>query len=354
MLLADEVGLGKTIEACLLLREYLLRGLVKRVLILVPTSLVSQWHEELYSKFALEFSIPPKTATADKPEYWANTDLVLTSLPFAKSKRRADVVTAADWDLVIVDEAHHCKNRKTLNWKLVNQLKRRHLFLLSATPVQNNLMELYNLLTLLDPGHLKTETDFKKKYIRRGSPRDPLNRERLRSLLGEVMIRNTRSLVQMDLPPRYAQTLMAEPHDEEQQLYQQLNEYLRHRKIPLDTPGDSPSNVIEEVALQENIEGADGNFPPLTRRQLSALLLASGSHPRALAQSLENVAGEDPRTRPIIELARRIKRSAKEEKLLKWLGQNGHEKVLVFACFRRTLEQLQQLLDEEGIAFTTL
>jgi len=358
VLLADEVGLGKTIEACLLLREYLLRGLVKRVLILVPTSLVSQWHEELYSKFSLEFSIPPKTATADKPEYWANTDLVLTSLPFAKSKRRADAVTAADWDLVIVDEAHHCKNRKTLNWKLVNQLKRRHLFLLSATPVQNNLMELYNLLTLLEPGHLKTETDFKKKYIRRGSPRDPLNRERLRSLLGEVMIRNTRSLVQMDLPPRYAQTLMAEPHDEEQQLYQQLNEYLRQRKIPLNIPGGSPDHLTKEAAAgegsqEEHFAGDEKKFPPLTRRQLSALLLASGSHPRALAQSLENVAGKDERTRPIIELARRIKRSAKEEKLLELLGQNGHEKVLIFACFRRTLEQLQQLLDEEGIAYTT-
>ena len=318
VLLADEVGLGKTIEACLLLREYLLRGLAKRVLILVSTSLVSQWHEELQSKFALEFSIPPRTVAADRSEYWANTDLVLSSPPFAKSKRRADAVTAADWDLVIVDEAHHCKNRTTLNGKLVNRLKRRHLFLLSATPVQNNLLELYNLLTLLEPGHLKTETDFKKKYIRRGSPRDPLNRERLRSLLGEVMIRNTRSLVQMDLPPRYAQTLMAEPHSEEQQLYWQLNEYLRQRKIPQVVPGDSPGNVpaetnveanVEEDSIEENTKENDQSFPPLTRKQLSALLLASGSHPRALAQSLENVAGEDERTRPIIELARRIKRS---------------------------------------------
>ena len=344
VLLADEVGLGKTIEACLLLREYLLRGLIKRVLILVPTPLVSQWHEELQSKFALEFSIPPRTAAADRPEYWANTDRVLASLPFAKSKRRADAVTAAAWDLVIVDEAHHCKNRATLNWKLVNRLKRRHLFLLTATPVQNNLLELYNLLTLLEPGHLKTETDFKKRYIRRGSPRDPLNRERLRSLLGEVMIRNTRSLVQMDLPPRYAQTLMAQPRDDEQDIYRQLNGYLRRRKIRLVAPCGSPCDVVEED---------DQTFPPLARKQLSTLLLASGSHPRALAQSLENVAGKDERTRPIIELARRIERSAKEEKLLELLGQSGHEKVLVFACFRRTLQHLQHLLDETGVAYST-
>ncbi len=360
VLLADEVGLGKTIEACLLLREYLLRGLVKRVLILVPSPLVSQWREELQSKFGLEFSVPPRTVASDRPEYWANTDLVLSSLPFAKSKRRFDVVTAAKWDLVIVDEAHHCKNRATLNWKLVNQLKRRHLFLLTATPVQNNLLELYNLLTLLEPGHLKTETDFKKRYVRRGSPRDPLNRERLRSLLGEVMIRNTRSLVQMDLPPRYAQTLMAQPRGAEQTLYQQLNEYLRLRKTPpaaaKGKPSDAnPSDGFADASAVEKqaAEKTDSTFPPLSRKQLSTLLLASGSHPRALAQSLENVAGDDIRTRPIIELARSIKRSAKDEKLLELLRQSGQDKVLVFACFRRTLEHLQQLLDDAGIAYAT-
>ena len=103
---------------------------------------------------------------------------MLASLSFAKSQRRAEVVASLPWDLVIVDEAHHCKNRTTRNWQLVNALKRRHLFLLTATPVQNNLLELYNLLTLLEPGHLKTETDFKKSYIRRGNPRDPRNRQR--------------------------------------------------------------------------------------------------------------------------------------------------------------------------------
>ena len=64
LLIADDVGLGKTIEACLLLREYLLRGLVRRVLILVPNALVSQWNEELLGKFHLEFTVPPRTAAS--------------------------------------------------------------------------------------------------------------------------------------------------------------------------------------------------------------------------------------------------------------------------------------------------
>src|SRR5207245_7015524 len=156
-------------------------------------------------------TIPSKGVTADSPEFWTQHDRVLASLAFGKTKKRAAIVAAQPWDLVIVDEAHHCKNRATLNWQLVNALQRRFMFLLSATPVQNNLLELYNLLTLLEPGHLRTEGDFKRQYVRRGNPRDPRNRERLRGLLGEVMIRNTRSLVQMDLPPRYAQTLVARP-----------------------------------------------------------------------------------------------------------------------------------------------
>ncbi len=327
VLLADEVGLGKTIEACLLLREYLLRGLARRVLILVPTPLVSQWQEELLSKFHLEFSVPPRTRQADRAEYWAGTDRVLASIAFAKSQRRAEAVAAAPWDLVIVDEAHHCKNRGTRNWQLVNSLTRRHLFLLTATPVQNNLLELYNLLTLLEPGHLKTESDFKRHYVRRGNPRDPRNRERLRGLLGEVMVRNTRSLVQIDLPPRYAQTMMAQPHGEEETLYRRLNEYLRRRKaLPSDDEQDGPTedDVTDPIAVQTAVGGTsqsvpappDGlgspsrapiadppaSLPPLGRMQLSALLLASGSHPSALARTLDKVAGGDPSAADIVAL----------------------------------------------------
>jgi len=354
VLLADEVGLGKTIEACLVLREFLLRGLAKRVLILVPTALVSQWREELVSKFGLEFSVPPRTRQADRAEYWTGTDRVLSSLSFAKSQRRAAAVTAAPWDLVIVDEAHHCKNRTTRNWQLINGLKRRHLFLLTATPVQNNLLELYNLLTLLEPGHLKTETDFKRQYVRRGNPRDPRNRHRLRTLLGEVMIRNTRSLVQMDLPPRYAQTLMAQPHGDEERLYRLLDEYLRRRRaLPQEdaVAGAEIDEIEKEDGAGPPLSGAA--LPPLGRKQLSTLLSASGSHPRSLADSLERVAGTDPDAAPIIEIARNIQRSAKDEKLLELLRQSGQDKVLVFASFRRTLEHLQSLLDQAGIAYVT-
>ena len=364
VLLADEVGLGKTIEACLLLREYLLRGLVRRVLILVPPALVSQWREELASKFSLEFLVPTASARLG-PDWWASNDRVLASLSLAKNHRNFDAVTACTWDLVIVDEAHHCKNRATLNWQLVNALKRRHLFLLTATPVQNDLVELYNLLTLLEPGHLKTEGSFKKTYVRRGNHRDPRNRERLRSLLFEVMIRNTRSLVNVNLPPRYAQTFVMAPTEEEARLYRLLDTYLRWRYL------DSASAVEDGEAASGEPEGEgsepipgisgdappaepppDGPLPALSRMQVNTLLMAAGSHPTTLVPMLGRMAEQDVRAQAILECAQRIRTSTKEEKLLELLRQNRGDKTLVFANFRATLARLASLLTDAGISFS--
>jgi SNF2 family DNA or RNA helicase len=216
---------------------------------------------------------------------------------------------------------------------------------------------------------IQLETDFKRQYVRRGNPRDPRNRERLRSLLGEVMIRNTRSLVQLDLPPRYAQTLLAQPRGDEAAMYGLLNAYLRSRKAPLDKPGRSGmiyGNGDEEADSDRDSGAEDhpgeaeqgpapapgGALPPLGRRQLSALLLAAGSHAAALLHSLENIVGHDPQARPLVDRARRIGRTAKDEQFLGLLRQGRGEKMLVFASFRRTLEHLRRLLKEEGVPFT--
>jgi len=397
VLLADEVGLGKTIEACLLLREYLLRGLVRRVLILVPAALVSQWQEELASKFGLEFTIPgPST----KAEFWSRTDRVLASMPLAKSSRNFEAVTASPWDLVIVDEAHHCKNRATRNWQLINALPRRHLFMLTATPVQNNLVELYNLLTLLEPGHLKTESHFKKTYVRRGNPRDPRNREVLRSLLGEVMVRNTRSLVNLSLPPRYAQTFVVSPDAEEAELYRLFDTYLRWRAcdlFPMQPPGQEPDETTPEAEgnwPEAGGSGDDGNaewrmtndesmpngecpdasspapapdssfvirhsslplaapLPMLNRMQVNVLLMAAGSHPTTLVPMLARMAREDTRAHLLVERALRLHGSAKEQKLLDILRQNRNDKTLVFANFRATLSRLAAVLADAGIPYS--
>ncbi|MDR3212058.1 MAG: DEAD/DEAH box helicase [Planctomycetota bacterium] len=366
VLLADEVGLGKTIEACLLLREYLLRGLARRVLILTPAPLVTQWREELAMKFGLEFTVPDSAAAA-----WTSGDRILCSIGMAKSRRHFAAVTACQWDLVIVDEAHHCKNRNTLNWKLVNALRRRHLFLLTATPVQNDLVEMYNLLTLLEPGHLKTERDFKKNFVARGNPRDPKNRQKLRVLLGEVMIRNTRSLVNIDLPPRYAQTFRITPGEEEASLYRDVEVYLRGRRPPVEEeapepseeppspPNDMDSNVKPLAELESGKAPGEGilktpalansQLPPLSRMQINHLLMAAGSHPVTLAPMLERLGATDPAASPLAKRARSSAESAKEKRLLKLLGERRTGKTLVFACFSETLVRLEKTILDAGI-----
>lgn len=378
VLLADEVGLGKTIEACLLLREYLLRRLVKRVLILVPNPLVSQWHEELAGKFQLDFKVPPRTSTSSKAQFWESHDRVLVSTSFARTGSRPEAIAAAPWDLIIVDEAHHCRNRTTKLWKLINSLQRRHMFLLTATPVQNNLLELYNLLTLLEPGHLKTEADFKRQFVTKGNPRDPRNRRKLQELLGEVMVRNTRSLVQINLPPRFAQTILATPGQQELQLLNDIQQYLRsllsgeahvdanienatgdvtadHATAESVSAGDvSAENGSAESAENGSAEESedDGHKGSISRMRLQSILMSMGSHPATAAAALEPLTVGDARARVLCDRASQLTFSAKDEKLLKLLADSKGHKVLIFVGLIRTLHRLRDLLTERRIAFS--
>jgi SNF2 family DNA or RNA helicase len=114
VLLSDEVGLGKTVEAGLAMLEYIMRGLVRKVLIVVPPSLVGQWENEMKRKFNQDF------VRTDHPDFkkigekaWAQYPKVISSIDTAKRKNHREVIFKEHYDLVIVDEAHHLKNRIT-------------------------------------------------------------------------------------------------------------------------------------------------------------------------------------------------------------------------------------------------
>lgn len=326
VLLADEVGLGKTIEAGMLLKEYLLRGLVRKTLILVPPALVSQWSEELRSKFNIESRTTDDLNFKQASGFWSRHGTIVASINLAKSKTHAEAVTRTEWDLVIVDEAHHLKNRSTSNWKLVNNLKKRFIFLLTATPVQNNLIELYNLLTLLMPGVLKTEVQFKKEYVLQGNPRMPKNHEHLRMLLQEVMVRNIRSVVDVKLPKRFATTVIVEPSTNERELYEAIGAFIR------------------------------GHFPEekgLNRLTLNTLLRKVGSSPQAAEETIEALCDRFtyPELAALLDLARRVDENRKGKRLLEIL-RSANGKVIVFANFVKTMEYLAGLFNDAGIAFT--
>ena len=222
VLLADEVGLGKTIEAAIVLKEYVLRGMVETVLVLTPASLVGQWREELETKFDIRCATTHDALLRSDPDRVWREQRLIASLATARRAEHAERLLARGFDLVIVDEAHHLRDSASLGYKLVDKIKKRFLLLLSATPVQNDLTELYNVLTLLKPGIFKTLNEFRAAYTTPGKPREPANPARLRELMRGAMIRNTRAVVALNLPRRQANTVQAEGSKAEHDAYEDL------------------------------------------------------------------------------------------------------------------------------------
>lgn len=320
VLLCDEVGLGKTIEAGMLMKEYLMRGMIKNVLILTPAPLVSQWKEEMLSKFKIEFlTTEDAEFQADSNSFWKNR-FIIVSLNTAKSNKNMPAVIEQFYDLVIVDEAHHLRNKKTLSWKLVNQIKKKFIFLLTATPVQNNLIELFNLITLLKPGQFKTEKLFKQEYVKRGSQHVPANKEKLRELLRDVMIRNTRSAIDLKLPKRFATAVRVEPTEIEREIYNMLSDYLRRHDFK--------------------------------KPMINLLLKEAGSSPFALKNSLLKI---DKRggLEGVINCLEDNKDISKGKALLDIIIKNPYEKKIIFTQYIKTMEYITSLLMRENIPYVT-
>jgi hypothetical protein len=227
-LLSDEVGLGKTIEAGLALKEWLTRGMVKRFLVLTVPSLVDQWEGELSDKFNLATATTNQAGfRADAESFWRENPGIIASLHTVKQPAHLEIARAIPWDLVIVDEAHYLRNRESQAWQAVNALPRKFLLLLTATPVQNSLEELYNLVTLLQPGQLPSPKEFRARFMDPKRPRQPREPEELRRLLGQVMIRNTRANAGIQLPPRHAETALFEPDAAERGFWETWETELR-------------------------------------------------------------------------------------------------------------------------------
>ena len=226
-LIADEVGLGKTIETALILRELSSRGELSRALMVVPAGLVNNWHRELNEVFNLEFEVfgSEGDITDRKTNAFAKHDRLIASIDTLKRPARIKrLLDAPRWDLVVFDEAHHLtayqtggKVRKTENYKLAEALKdhSRDLLLLSATPHQGNHFQFWMLVQLLNP------TLF-------GSPEEMLeNRHRLNT----VMFRRTKAdACQPDGSPlfarRWVHTESFLMNEDERLFYERLRDYL--------------------------------------------------------------------------------------------------------------------------------
>ncbi|MFC1712966.1 DEAD/DEAH box helicase [Candidatus Poribacteria bacterium] len=332
-MLCDEVGLGKTVEAGIILLEYILRGLVRKVLILTPPSLTTQWREEMESKFGLDFVLHDDRDFKDgEAGSWHLYDRVIASVHTAKLKKNAEEISKITYDMLIVDEAHYLRNRNTLVWKFVNSLKKKYMLMLTATPIQNSLEELYNIITILKPGQLRTVSEFKRTFMERGERLKPKNTQRLRELLGGVMVRNTRALTHVRLPQRNASTIRIQPSDDEQELYNGLTAFVKQGYLDAEETGKKASQFTLRI-LQEELGSSSFCVVPTLEKMLS----------RKSAQ-------KNGLTK-FYDLAANITENAKARAMIQVIEAH-QDKVIVFTKYIRTLEYICYALNEHGISFS--
>ncbi|PLR85972.1 ATP-dependent helicase [Bacillus canaveralius] len=319
-ILADEVGLGKTIEAGLILKEYMIRGLVKKVLILVPASLVTQWAEELKNKFFIP------AGTQRKSYVWEQYDVVVSSIDMAKRSPHREIIYEQNYDLIIIDEAHKLKNNKTKNYQFVQSLKKRFCLLLTATPIQNRIEEIFNLVSLLKPGHLGNESAFYGKYKK--DSRSINEDEHLRELVNKVMIRNRRADTGIEWTKRHVETVPIEFSKEEQELYDAITE--------LRSEGDwVTSSQFSVMTLQrEACSSKEAVFFTLNN----------------MYNRKENPsAAFDNQIRYLASKAEAVNTNTKAMKAVE-LIQKINDKVIIFTEYRATQMYLQWFLQQYGIS----
>jgi SNF2 family DNA or RNA helicase len=351
-MLCDEVGLGKTIEAGLILSELMIRGLVRSVLVLVPPSLIEQWQGEMRRKFSIELiSHDDPTFREGGPAAWGNFDRVIASIHTAKREPHKAAILARRWDIVIVDEAHHLRNRNTQAWKFASEVQKQFILLLTATPVQNNLEELFNLVTLLEPGLLSTARQFQRHFMDRHDKLTPRHVDELHALLAEVMIRNRRSTVGLQFTRRWARTISLPLSPPEQALYRDVAAFVRdHLRA---ARARKEERAKEKKARPKDADEAQA-VGSVNRMALLSLQMALGSSSRAAAGTLAKVAetprlAESDRAR-LVELAgrARVQRdSTKVDRLLR-LVDEYRDKMVIFTQFRATQELLEGRLKGAG------
>lgn len=330
-LLADEVGLGKTITTGFVLKEGIIRGFFKKCLILTPPSLVNQWVEELSEKFDLNFNI------IESVNDWNKYDFAIASIDrvkiYNKNLRefRHKKAHEFSWDLVVVDEAHKLKEKNTVRWRFVDRLQKKRFLLLTATPFQNDLLELYNLLHILKKGHLGTIKEFRSKFLHKGNKRYPLNPVELKKRLDEVMIRRRRDETGIEYKRRIPKIISVDLTKEEKIIY---------------------DNIVS--LLKENYFRVDGNEIN-GRLVIYSLLPKITSSSKSAMETLQGIIDNEKYHKNTKDLAQEIfndyknlKKDSKIENLLEVIkeirSRSDDEKILIYTRHPTTLRYIVEKL----------
>lgn len=314
-ILADEVGLGKTIEAGMILKKYLNEGQVENFLILVPASLGFQWTNELVNKFNIEDIFYNR-----KGRGWEYFDYQIASIDKAKRKEHARFLKKIDFDLVIVDEAHKLKNHRTLNWKFVNSLKKKFCLLLTATPLQNKIREIYNLVALVRPDLYENFQDFKKRY---GAKEQFVEKSKeLKNDLCQVMVRNCHQDTILEFTDRQVEQISVKLSKVERKIYDQVTDLVKKK---YQKQGKKQANVLNLLTYQ---------------RELCSSFAA-------LKRTLNKKESLPPEIEEILPMLGKIGISSKLQKTLDIINDLDRQ-VLIFTEFRATQDYIAYFLEKKG------
>ena len=392
VILADEVGLGKTIEAGLVLAQRWAER-KRRLLIVVPANLRKQWHQELQDKFTLRALILESASYKDcvkqgnPSPFEQDGQVVICSYQFARSK--AEDLRRVPWDLVVMDEAHRLRNvfkpGNVIGKTLKDALQHAPKVLLTATPLQNSLMELYGLVSLVDDRVFGDQASFRDQF---GSLSNPDTLARLRSRLQTVCKRTLRRQVQpyVSYTRRIPMVEQFNPSQDEQTLRGMVADYLRRPGLHALPSGQRQliSLVLWKLLASSSyaIGGALGTMAnrlqgSLTESAPSDLSTALDQDYEALDQTEEewsepaetsspdhqaSVAQEIAELRQFQHLATHIRDNAKGQALLQALDKAFVElhklqagtKALIFTESRRTQDYLLSLLEQSRYAGRTV
>lgn len=237
-ILADEVGLGKTIEAGIVLAQRWAER-KRRILLIVPATLRKQWQQELDEKFYLPSVVLDGPAfnkmrkTGNPNPFMQSDTIVICSYHFVSGK--ADLVQSVPWDLVVIDEAHRLRNvykpQVGMARRITDAIAPAHKLLLTATPLQNSLMELYGLVSVIDEHVFGDAASFRDQFVRAAS--DTGRNQTLRSRLNPICIRTLRKQVveYVSYTRRIPITQDFTPSDEEHSLYESVSAFLQRESL---------------------------------------------------------------------------------------------------------------------------
>lgn len=222
-LFADEVGLGKTIEVGMVLKEMVFREAHDTFLILTPAQLATQWQKEMREKFGLDFVCNYD----DGFDGFDASDKIVASIDTAKRDSYADVIQQRQWDALIIDEAHYLRNQGTNRYEFVEDIEYQYAFFATATPVQNDVKDLFNVINLIRPGLFGTEAEFESRYIPNDDSGGVKNADDLNRQLRSVMIRHKRGDTAIDFTDREVRTKTFQPSRKEKELYNAVTDYVK-------------------------------------------------------------------------------------------------------------------------------